>query len=122
MGEVIEKGSSLLRSSAITRLLFSHDNAWATPHLVRKRKRVRLMPVPAWVKERLDAWITAGEIREKRTSIASPQGKCRAVLTSYAHIWTNSEENESAIVLPQGDSRRLVGVALVIHSRQSLIV
>jgi integrase len=34
--------------------------------LIGKGKRVRLVPVPTWVKERLDAWTTAGEIRERR--------------------------------------------------------
>jgi len=42
------------------------DDRWVIPHLVGKRKRVRLVPVPAWVKERLDAWITSAEIRERR--------------------------------------------------------
>jgi site-specific recombinase XerD len=42
------------------------DERWVIPHLVGKGKRVRLVPVPAWVKERLDEWTTRGEIREKR--------------------------------------------------------
>jgi len=42
------------------------DDRWVIPHLVGKGKRVRLVPVPPWVKERLDLWTTMGEIREKR--------------------------------------------------------
>ncbi len=42
------------------------EDRWVIPHLVGKGKRVRLVPVPAWVKERLDAWTRAGEIRERR--------------------------------------------------------
>jgi len=42
------------------------DDRWVIPHLVGKRKRVRLVPVPPWVKERLDAWTTEAKIREKR--------------------------------------------------------
>ena len=42
------------------------DEHWVIPELVGKGKRVRLVPVPGWVKERLDEWTTKGEIREKR--------------------------------------------------------
>ena len=42
------------------------DDRWVIPHLVGKGKRVRLVPVPGWVKERLDEWTTKGEIRERR--------------------------------------------------------
>lgn len=42
------------------------DDRWVIPGLVGKGKRVRLVPVPVWVKERLDEWTTAGEIRGKR--------------------------------------------------------
>ncbi|HET6844833.1 MAG TPA: tyrosine-type recombinase/integrase [Candidatus Angelobacter sp.] len=42
------------------------EDRWVIPELVGKGKRVRLVPVPGWVKERLDAWTTAGEIRERR--------------------------------------------------------
>jgi hypothetical protein len=42
------------------------DGRWVIPHLVGKGKRVRLVPVPGRVKERLDEWTTKGEIRERR--------------------------------------------------------
>jgi integrase len=42
------------------------EDRWVIPHLIGKGKRVRLVPVPAWVKERLDAWTTSGEIRERK--------------------------------------------------------
>lgn len=42
------------------------EERWVIPDLVGKGKRVRLVPVPTWVKERLDEWTTKGEIREKR--------------------------------------------------------
>ena len=40
------------------------DGRWVIPDLVGKRKRVRTVPVPDWVKDRLDHWIQAAEIRE----------------------------------------------------------
>jgi integrase len=42
------------------------EDRWVIPHLVGKGKKVRLVPVPAWVKDRLDIWTTSGEIRERR--------------------------------------------------------
>ena len=42
------------------------EERWVIPELVGKGRRVRLVPVPAWVKERLDRWTTSAEIREKR--------------------------------------------------------
>ena len=40
------------------------DGRWVIPDLVGKRKRVRTVPVPGWVKDRLDLWTQAAEIRE----------------------------------------------------------
>jgi len=42
------------------------DDRWVIPNLVGKKKRVRLVPIPSWVKERLDEWTTSGEISENR--------------------------------------------------------
>jgi integrase len=44
------------------------DDRWVIPHLLGERKRVRVAPVPAWVKERLGAWTTSGDSREKNLS------------------------------------------------------
>jgi integrase len=40
------------------------DDRWVIPDLVGKRKKLRLVPVPAWVKDRLDLWTVAAEITE----------------------------------------------------------
>jgi integrase len=40
------------------------DGRWVIPDLVGKRQRVRTVPVPGWVKDRLDHWMQAAEIRE----------------------------------------------------------
>jgi site-specific recombinase XerD len=40
------------------------DDRWVIPDLVGKRKKLRLVPVPGWVKDRLDLWTVAAEITE----------------------------------------------------------
>jgi hypothetical protein len=40
------------------------DDRWVIPDLVGKRKKLRLMPVPEWVKDRLDLWTVAAKITE----------------------------------------------------------
>ena len=40
------------------------DDRWVIPDLVGKRKKVRLVPVPGWVKDRLDLWTVAAKITE----------------------------------------------------------
>jgi integrase/recombinase XerD len=42
------------------------EGRWVIPELSGKGRRVRLVAVPAWVKERLDVWTTDASIREKR--------------------------------------------------------
>jgi hypothetical protein len=40
------------------------DDRWVIPDLVGKRKKVRLVPVPGWVKDRPDLWSVAAKINE----------------------------------------------------------
>ena len=40
------------------------DDRWTIPDLVGKRKKLRLVPVPGWVKDRLDLWTVAAKITE----------------------------------------------------------
>jgi site-specific recombinase XerD len=40
------------------------DDRWVIPDLVGKRKKLRLVPVPGWVKDRLDLWTEAAKITE----------------------------------------------------------
>jgi site-specific recombinase XerD len=40
------------------------DDRWVIPDLVGKRKKLRLVPVPGWAKDRLDVWTAAAEITE----------------------------------------------------------
>jgi integrase len=42
------------------------EDRWVIPHLVGKGKRVRLVPVPAWVKDRLDLWTEAAKITKEK--------------------------------------------------------
>jgi hypothetical protein len=37
---------------------------WVIPDLVGKRKKVSPVPVPGWVKDRLDLWTVAAKITE----------------------------------------------------------
>jgi len=40
------------------------DERWVIPDLLGKRNKLRLVPVPSWVKDRLDLWTVAAEITE----------------------------------------------------------
>ncbi|MGA7931504.1 MAG: hypothetical protein WCA20_36600 [Candidatus Sulfotelmatobacter sp.] len=40
------------------------DDRWVIPDHVGKRKKLRLVPVPGWVKDRLDLWTQAAKITE----------------------------------------------------------
>lgn len=55
-----------LRRSELTRLTVSHlqrrDNHWAIVDLFGKGGHVRTVPVPAWVKVSIDAWINVADI------------------------------------------------------------
>jgi site-specific recombinase XerD len=42
------------------------EDRWVIPDLVGKGNRVRMVPVPAWVKERLDLWIVAAKITKEK--------------------------------------------------------
>jgi integrase/recombinase XerD len=64
------------------------DGRWAIPDLSGKGNRVRLVPVPGWVKERLDVWTTAGGIREKKIFRAvRKNGSVRGDSLSATAVW-----------------------------------
>lgn len=64
------------------------DDRWVIPELMGKGKRVRLVPVPGWVKERLDEWTTKGEIREKRIFRAvRKNGRVSGESLSTTAVW-----------------------------------
>jgi site-specific recombinase XerD len=46
--------------------LDQRDGRWVVPELKGKGNRIRLVPVPAWVKEALDLWTTSGNIGERK--------------------------------------------------------
>jgi site-specific recombinase XerD len=69
------------------------EDRWVIPELLGKGRRVRLVPVPAWVKERLDLWTTNGNIREKRTFRAvRKNGTVSGESLSAAGIWKIVEQ------------------------------
>jgi integrase len=60
-------GCALRRSELVSRVVDKiqmRDDRWVIPDLVGKRKKLRLVPVPGWVKARLDLWTVAAKITE----------------------------------------------------------
>jgi site-specific recombinase XerD len=57
-----------LRRSEVASLTMRHvqqrDNRWCIVDLVGKHGRVRTIPMPAWVKNAIDAWISAADVTE----------------------------------------------------------
>src|ERR1700682_3825027 len=57
-----------LRRSEVAALTMKHvqqrDNRWCIVDLVGKHNRVRTIPMPAWVKNAIDAWTRVGEATE----------------------------------------------------------
>jgi site-specific recombinase XerD len=57
-----------LRRSEVAALTMKHvqqrDNRWCIVDLVGKHNRVRTIPMPAWVKNAIDAWTVAAEVTE----------------------------------------------------------
>ena len=57
-----------LRRSEVAALTIRHvqqrDNRWCIVDLVGKHNRVRTIPMPAWVKNAIDAWTRAAEVTE----------------------------------------------------------
>jgi integrase len=57
------------------------DDRWVIPDLVGKRKKLRLVPVPGWVKDRLDLWTSRRRSRRERYFGRSERmTRCRALL------------------------------------------
>jgi site-specific recombinase XerD len=64
------------------------EDRWVIPELVGKGDRVRLVPIPAWVKERLDLWTVAAEItKEKIFRAVGKNGKVSGVSLSTTAVW-----------------------------------
>jgi integrase len=73
------------------------EERWVIPDLVGKGGRVRLVPIPAWVKERLDLWTTSGAIREKRIFRAlRKHGAVSSESLSVSAIWRLVPEHAQA--------------------------
>jgi integrase len=60
-----------LRRSELIDLTFNHiqrrEDHWAIVDLVGKATHVRTVPLPDWVKETLDHWLNAADIRQGKT-------------------------------------------------------
>jgi site-specific recombinase XerD len=64
------------------------EDRWVIPELVGKGDRVRLVPIPAWVKERLDLWTVAAEItKEKMFRAVGKNGKVSGASLSTTAVW-----------------------------------
>ncbi len=60
-------GCSLRRAELVSLLVDKiqmRDDRWVIPDLVGERKKLRLVPVPGWVKDRLDLWTVTAKITE----------------------------------------------------------
>jgi integrase len=53
-----------LVSLMVDKIQMRDEDRWVIPDLVGKRKKLRLVPVPGWVKDRLDLWTVAAKITE----------------------------------------------------------
>jgi integrase len=64
------------------------DDRWVIPDLVGKRKKVRLVPVPGWVKDRLDLWTVAAKItKEKKFRAVGKNDKVSGSSLSTTAVW-----------------------------------
>jgi integrase len=64
------------------------EDRWVIPDLVGKGNRVRMVPVPSWVKERLDFWTFAAEItKEKIFRAVGKNGKVSGASLSTTAVW-----------------------------------
>jgi integrase len=64
------------------------DERWVIPELVGKGRRVRLVPVPSWVKDRLDLWTTSANLRENRIFRAvKKNGEVSSESLSTTAVW-----------------------------------
>ena len=84
-------GCGLRRAELVSLVLKEvqmRDDRWTIPHLVGKGKRVRMVPVPAWVKDRLDLWTEAAKITDKKVFRAvGKNGKVSSASLSATAIW-----------------------------------
>jgi site-specific recombinase XerC len=73
-----------LRRSEVASLTFRHlqqrDNRWCIVDMVGKHKRVRTVPMPAWVKNAIDIWTA---LRPSAKALSSDQ--CIAATRSADH-------------------------------------
>jgi len=84
-------GCALRRAELVSLLVDKiqmRDDRWVIPDLVGKRKKVRLVPVPGWVKDRLDLWTVAAKITEGKIFRAVGQNdKVSGSSLSTTAVW-----------------------------------
>jgi integrase len=84
-------GCGLRRSELVgleLREIQTRQGHWAIVDLIGKGRRVRTVPIPQWVKQALDRWITAAEITQGRIFRAvSKRGKVRGQGISQNVVW-----------------------------------
>ncbi len=84
-------GCGLRRSELVSLVVDKvqmRDDRWVIPDLVGKRKKLRLVPVPGWVKDRLDLWTQAGKITEgKILRAVGKNDKVSGASLSTTAVW-----------------------------------
>ncbi|MGO9443183.1 MAG: tyrosine-type recombinase/integrase [Thiobacillaceae bacterium] len=81
-----------LRRAELVSLVVDHvqmrEDRWVIPELIGKGDRVRLVPIPAWVKDRLDLWMGAAKItKEKIFRAVGKNGKVSGASLSTTAVW-----------------------------------
>ena len=84
-------GCGLRRSELVSLVVDKiqmRDDRWVIPDLVGKRKKLRLVPVPGWVKDRLDLWTQTGKITEgKIVRAVGKNDKVSGASLSTTAVW-----------------------------------
>ncbi len=74
--------------SLVVNKIQMRDDRWVIPDLVGKGKRLRLVPVPGWVKDRLDLWTVAAKITEGKIFRAvGKNAKVSGASLSTTAVW-----------------------------------
>src|SRR5689334_20130458 len=94
-----------LRRSEVASLTFRHlqvrDARWCIVDLVGKHGRVRTVPVPAWVKNAIDSWVSAaGVINGPVFRAVDRGGWIRPVALSEKVVWQLLQQYASAVGVP----------------------
>jgi integrase len=84
-------GCALRRSELVSLVVDKiqmRDDRFVIPDLVGKRKKLRLVPVPGWVKDRLDLWTQTGKITEgKIVRAVGKNDKVSGASLSTTAVW-----------------------------------